>query len=89
MPLFITDNKKYFILTTQLCIKLELELNVSGHGREWSHIGDKLYYSVHPRNNEDSESTFVINSQQFNFLGSLISGWGSSYSSMIKEVSTA
>ena len=86
MPLRITDNKKYFILTTQLCIKLELELNVSGRGHELSHIGDKLYYFVHPRNNEDSESTFVINSPQFNFLSSFIYGWGSSYSTMIKEV---
>lgn len=62
----ITLNKKQ-------CINLEIKFNVSKYGKEWSHIGDKLYYFANPRNDEDMNDVVQIKSEEFSFIKSLIS----------------
>ena len=41
--LTVTDDKRAFELNYEESIDLELKLNVSGHGKRWSHIGDVLF----------------------------------------------
>ena len=48
----ISDENK-IILNKQDCINVELKFNVSKYGKQWSYIGDRLYYFAHPRNDED------------------------------------
>jgi hypothetical protein len=62
----ITLNKKQ-------CINLEIKFNVSKYGKEWSHIGDKLYYFANPRNDEDMNDVIQIKSEEFSFIKILIS----------------
>ena len=31
-------------------------------------LGDKLYYFIYPRNDEDKEKTFLINKEQYTFI---------------------
>lgn len=50
------------------CLKIELALNLSPLGKEWNHIGDKLYFFYNPRNNNDKNNLFFVSQQQFNFL---------------------
>ena len=55
-------------LNKQSCLKIELALNLTPHGKEWSHIGDKLYYFFNPRNNNDEKNLLIVNQEQFNYL---------------------
>ena len=55
-------------LNKQSCLKIELALNLTSHGKEWSHIGDKLYYFFNPRNNNDEKNLLIVNQEQFNYL---------------------
>ena len=41
--LTVTNDKYSFKLDYEESIDLELKLNVSGHGKRWSHIGDVLF----------------------------------------------
>ena len=55
-------------LTKDLCLKIELALNLSPYGKDWSDVGDKLYYFYNPRNNNDTKNLFFVTHEQFNFL---------------------
>ena len=61
----ITLNKKQ-------CINLEIKFNVSKYGKEWSHIGDKLYYFANPRNDEDKHNVIQLNPEEFSFIRTFI-----------------
>ena len=43
MEILHEDGKHRFTLEKKECIPLELKLNVSSKGREWSHIGTILF----------------------------------------------
>jgi len=68
----IISGEDKFILSKQECINIELKFNVSKYGKEWSHIGDRLYYFAHPRNDEDKHNVFQIKPEEFSFINSLI-----------------
>ena len=42
------------------------------YGKEWSYIGDRLYYFAHPRNDEDRYNVFQIKPEEFTFINSII-----------------
>ena len=68
----IISGEDKIILNKQECISLELKCNVSKYGKEWSYIGDRLYYFAHPRNDEDRYNVFQIKPEEFSFINSLI-----------------
>jgi len=67
--LTIKNNGRSFELTKEQAHKLELKLNKSEYGREWSHIGDVLYkFSIGGLINIIS-----INSVQYDYLYNIFS----------------
>ena len=68
----IISGENKFLLSKQECINVELKFNVSKYGKVWSHIGNRLYYFAHPRNDEDRNNVFQIKPQEFTFINSLI-----------------
>tara|TARA_Y100001936_G_C15545932_1_gene394958 strand:- start:232 stop:441 length:210 start_codon:yes stop_codon:yes gene_type:complete len=66
--LTIKCGEKSFELTKPLAIKLEVCLNRSIYGHEWSHIGDVLYkYSTGALIN-----VFSVNTVQYEFLEKML-----------------
>tara|TARA_B100001063_G_C16753304_1_gene551604 strand:+ start:313 stop:561 length:249 start_codon:yes stop_codon:yes gene_type:complete len=63
-----SSTKEILTLSKDLCLKIELALNLTPLGKKWIHIGDKLYYFYSPRNNNDKKDLFLVNPEQFNFL---------------------
>jgi hypothetical protein len=68
----IISGKDKLVLNKQECINLELKFNVSKYGKEWSYIGDRLYYFAHPRNDEDRHNVFQIKPEQYAFINPLL-----------------
>jgi hypothetical protein len=68
----IISEENKIILTKQECINLELKFNVSKYGKEWSHIGDRLYYFAHPRNDKDRHNYYILTPEEFSFINSII-----------------
>ena len=64
----IISGEDKLVLTKQECINVELKFNVSKYGKEWSHIGDRLYYFAHPRNEEDRYNVFQIKPEEYAFI---------------------
>jgi len=50
-------------------LKLELTLNTSKYGKEWIHIGDKLY---HFYTGEINDKELIVTPYQFKFLIDLL-----------------
>tara|TARA_B100001778_G_C18235677_1_gene470949 strand:- start:226 stop:450 length:225 start_codon:yes stop_codon:yes gene_type:complete len=50
-------------------LKLELNLNTSKYGKEWIHIGDKLY---HFYTGEINDKELIVTPYQFKFLIDLL-----------------
>ena len=62
------ENGNSLELSKDEALQLELKLNLTKHGHEWSHIGDFLYkFSV---KNSD-KNVLIITSEQFNDLKEL------------------
>jgi hypothetical protein len=68
----IISGKEKLVLNKQECINLELKFNVSKYGKEWSSIGDRLYYFAHPRNDEDKHNVFQIKPEEYAFINLLL-----------------
>ena len=68
----IISGENKIVLSKQECINVELKFNVSKYGKEWSHIGDRLYYFAHPRNDEDKLNWYNIRPEEYVFINSLI-----------------
>ena len=68
----IISGENKIILNKQECINVELKFNVSKYGKEWSYIGDRLYYFAHPRNDIDRHNVFQIKPEEFAFINSII-----------------
>ena len=66
--LIISGNS--FSLSKDDSLNLELSLNTSKYGREWIHIGDKLY---HFYTGEINDKELIVTPYQFNFLIDLFS----------------
>jgi len=66
----ISDGSIYFQLDYDQCIALELKLNVSSKGHEWSHIGSYLYeYGSCQKN---AISSITVEPKQYTFLCMLL-----------------
>ena len=50
-------------------LNLELSLNTSNYGKDWIHIGDKLYYSYTGKINDKE---LIVTPYQFKFLIDLL-----------------
>ena len=61
----IISGEDKIVLNKQGCINLELKFNVSKYGKEWSHIGDRLYYFAHPRMTKIDIMYFKSNLKSF------------------------
>lgn len=65
----ITKNEEAILnIEKNKCIDIELFLNKSENGNNWIKLGDKLYYFIYPRNDEDKENTFLITKEQYTFI---------------------
>lgn len=58
-----------FSVTRQEALKLELSLNLSKYGKEWKHIGDKLYCFY---TGDTNENKILLTPYQFNYLINLL-----------------
>jgi len=64
--LTVTDFKRSFRLNYDDSIDLELKLNVSAHGRDWSHIGNDLYeYGIKKKG---LYAELLVEKEEFTFL---------------------
>ena len=61
----ITDSEHAFEIEKEEAIQLELKLNVTQYGKQWSYIGDKLYAFG---SGSESDDIFVVSAQQYAFL---------------------
>jgi len=63
--LTITDliNEPLQLATRAEAIMLELKLNVSEHGRRWSHIGDDLF-----KYKDGEDTVLTVTTDQYMFL---------------------
>jgi hypothetical protein len=68
--LLIADDKRSFKLTQKESIDLELKLNVSAHGRMWTHIGDVLF--KHGSSFTEEYTELVIGKEEYDFLLKLL-----------------
>lgn len=65
----ITKNEEAILnIEKNKCIDIELFLNKSENSNNWIKLGDKLYYFINPRNDEDKENTFLITKEQYTFI---------------------
>lgn len=75
MNLIITDNKRNRKLKEKYCIPLELIFNKSEYGKEWSFIGDHLFYFKYPNEfgkNKKVSNILILTSEQYSFLEKII-----------------
>lgn len=56
------------VLTRDECLRLEIRFNITQYGKEWSFIGDRLYYFVFPRNENDKNNCFSVTEEQLDFV---------------------
>jgi len=70
LEIITKDRSKYFELTPEKSIQLELCLNVTKYGNPWSHIGDALYkYGIEKK---DIKTELLVTDEQFTFLSFLL-----------------
>ena len=63
--LYITNTERSFAVEKDRCIRMELELNVSPYGTEWSHLGDHLYtYGT----GGECANILIVNNYQYDYL---------------------
>ena len=68
------DNDSFSIYNSDI-LKLELSLNMSEYGKEWSHIGDYLYnYYVKEDFQDQPKSLLEVSKEQYIFLLDLYKG---------------
>jgi len=67
--LTITNGPKSFVLDCKGAIEMELKLNVTTRGNEWSYIGDSLY--KYGCKMGETDETLVVTPQQYDFLEKL------------------
>ena len=68
--MLLKDNSgNSFSLSKDDSLNLELSLNTSKYGREWIHIGDKLY---HFYTGEINDKELIVTPYQFKFLIDLL-----------------
>ena len=69
MKLTIQHDNKQFHLHNKDIIQLELDLNMSKYGKEWSHIGDYLYnFFVKEDCLDQPNSLLEVTNEQYVFL---------------------
>ena len=69
MKLTIQHDSKQFHLYDKNILLLELELNTSKYGKEWSHIGDYLYNFYVKEDCLDQPKSFLeVTLEQYTFL---------------------
>ncbi len=69
MKLTIQYSDQQFHVYNKDILLLELELNKTQYGKEWSHIGDYLYnYYVKEDCLDQPKSTLEVTSEQYTFL---------------------
>lgn len=69
MKLTIQHDSKQFHLYDKNILLLELELNTSKYGKEWSHIGDYLYNFFVKEDCLDQPKPFLeVTLEQYTFL---------------------
>ncbi len=69
MKLTIQHDSKQFHVYDKNIFLLELELNTSKYGKEWSHIGDYLYnFYVKEDCLDQPKSTLEVTLEQYTFL---------------------
>ena len=66
--LCIWDGDRKLNLEPKQCILVELKLNTSEKGREWSHIGDHLFAFG---TGQDCSDVLKVTSEQFEYLENL------------------
>jgi hypothetical protein len=66
----ISDGTIHFTLEPKECIDLELRLNVSSKGRQWSHIGDYLFDYGSGRST--AVTSIKVEPQEYTFLCMLL-----------------
>ena len=69
--LIIFDGIRKESITSKIALTLELNLNVSKYGHEWSKLGDQLYkYAI--KHDNDFEKILNVTAEQFDFLRKLL-----------------
>lgn len=68
--LTVRDNNERFELNEKESISLELKLNVTSKGKEWSKIGDHLYNFG---TKQDCVEVLIVTTEQLSFLQLLMS----------------
>lgn len=63
----ITDSEHVCEIDKEEAIQLELKLNVTQYGKQWSYIGDKLY-AFGSGSLSKSDDILVVSAQQYAFL---------------------
>ena len=67
--LVITNTESRFTVTEAESVHLELKLNVTSKGKEWSTLGDHLFaYGT----NKSASEVLTVNNEQFAFLSLLM-----------------
>lgn len=64
--LTITDSENSFEVTTKQSSMLEIQLNVSQHGKRWSTIGDVLF-NYGAKDSREAE-TLTVSTDQYMYL---------------------
>ena len=59
------------VLNRDECLKLEIRFNTTQYGKEWAFIGDRLYFFVFPRNENDKNNILPVTDKQLTFLRNL------------------
>ena len=74
MKLTIQHGSKQFHVHNKDILQLELDLNMSKYGKEWSHIGDYLYnFYVKENCLEQPKPILQVTLEQYTFLQELYS----------------
>ena len=74
MKLTIQHGSKQFHIYDKDILQLELDLNMSKYGKEWSHIGDYLYnFYVKENCLEQPKPILQVTLEQYTFLQELYS----------------
>ena len=65
----IINGTDHFFLNKHESINLEIKLNVTKYGKDWSHIGDDLYnFGICKK---DSKNIINVSKEQYSFLHKL------------------